>query len=257
MTGRAGIVAGPVHDLGSVHRRFRRPQPRRHRSLRPYGAGVDVEDEAERRSDPFGPGARFGRWDPGSRGVRAIAVVVLLAALGAAALAWQARPRADVVVLPTAEVSGVLPSASGTGAAEVVVAVAGKVRRPGMVRLPPGARVADALEAAGGALPGVDTALLNLARKVTDGELILVGVSAPPGVVPPTGAGPAVPGGPLNLNTATLAELDGLPGVGPVLAQRILDHRDKLGGFKAVSDLREVEGIGDSRYEQLKELVTI
>jgi competence protein ComEA len=218
---------------------------------------VDDEDEAERRSDPFGPGGRFGRWDPGSRGVRVIAVVVLLAALGAAALAWRARPQADVVVLPTAAASGLFPAASGSAAADLVVAVAGKVRRPGTVRLPPGARVADALEAAGGTLPGVDTTMLNPARKVTDGELILVGVSAPPGMVPPPAPGAAAPGGPLNLNTATLADLDGLPGVGPVLAQRILDHRDKRGGFTAVSDLREVDGIGDSRYEQLKELVTV
>ncbi|MFI5844434.1 helix-hairpin-helix domain-containing protein [Catenuloplanes sp. NPDC051500] len=252
------MVAASVHDSRAVHRQNRCPQGRQASIFRPYGARVDDEDEAERRSDPFGPGGRFGRWDPGSHGVRAIAAVVLVAALGAAALAWRARPQADVVALPTAAASGLFSEASAPSPAELVVAVAGKVRRPGTVRLPPGARVADALEAAGGALPGVDTALLNLARKVTDGELILVGVSAPPGLPSPPAAGAgAVPGGPLNLNTATLADLDGLPGVGPVLAQRILDHRDKMGGFKAVSDLREVDGIGDSRYEQLKELVTV
>ena len=143
---------------------------------------------------------------------------------------------------------------------ELVVAVAGKVRRPGLVRLPAGARVADAVQAAGGALPGVDVALLNLARKVTDGELIVVGVTPPP--VPggrpgrPAG-GPGPPPGRLNLNTATLAQLDALPGVGPVLAQRILDHRDQHGGFRSVGDLRQVDGIGDARYEQLKDLVTV
>nr|WP_306839106.1 ComEA family DNA-binding protein [Catenuloplanes nepalensis] len=227
---------------------------------RPYGARVDDEEQAERRSDPFGPGGRLGRWDPGARGVRAIAVVVLVVALGAAVIAWRARPRAEgVVALPVAvSPHEAPPSASPSG--EVVVAVAGKVRSPGMVRLPAGARVADALDAAGGALPGVDTALLNPARKVTDGELILVGVSAPPGapgMAPPAQGAAGAPGAPVNLNTATLADLDGLPGVGPVLAQRILDHRAELGGFRAVSDLREVEGIGDSRYEQLKDLVTI
>ena len=226
---------------------------------------MDDDERAERRSDPFGPGGRLARCDPGARGVRAIAVVVLLVALGAAVIAWRARPQPEGV--PPAPFA--LSSPTGTSPAhpsdpapaEVVVAVAGRVRRPGMVRLPPGARVADALDAAGGALPGVDIALLNLARKVTDGELILVGVSAPPGVpgAPPGApAASAVPGGgPVNLNTATLADLDGLPGVGPVLAQRILDHRDKRGGFRSVSDLREVEGIGDSRYEQLKDLVTL
>jgi competence protein ComEA len=144
----------------------------------------------------------------------------------------------------------------------VVVAVAGKVRKPGLVRLPPGSRVADALQAAGGANPGVDVALLNLARKVVDGELILVGVTPPPGTPVATGAvaapaGGAPAGGPVNLNTATLAELDALPGVGPVLAQRILDAREAQGGFTAVSDLRKVDGIGDSRYEQLKDLVIV
>jgi competence protein ComEA len=139
--------------------------------------------------------------------------------------------------------------------------VGGKVRRPGLVELPSGARVADALQAAGGASPGVDVAPLNLARKVTDGELIMVGVTPPPGVAQAGPAGPAAPGGPgagpINLNVATLADLDTLPGVGPVLAQRILDAREAQGGFKAVSDLRKVEGIGTARYEQLKDLVTV
>ncbi|RKR87742.1 competence protein ComEA [Micromonospora pisi] len=218
-----------------------------------------------------GPGA----FDPGRRGVRALAAVAALVVLGAAGWAWHSRPRTEPVdVAASAAVDGVgssdrpasaVASPSGGTAAEVVVAVAGKVRKPGLVRLPAGARVADALTAAGGALPGVDVALLNLARKVTDGELILVGVSAPPGVAgPPAGAAgapgqPPAPagGGKVNLNTATLAQLDTLPGVGPVLAQRILDHRDQRGGFRSVGDLRQVSGIGDARYEQLKELVTI
>jgi competence protein ComEA len=98
--------------------------------------------------------------------------------------------------------------------------------------------------------------MLNLARKVVDGELILVGIAPSPGSA--VAAGPAAaPGGPVNLNTATLADLDTLPGVGPVLAQRILDARTAQGGFRAVGDLRKVDGIGSSRYEQLKELVTV
>ena len=123
--------------------------------------------------------------------------------------------------------------------------------------------MADALAAAGGAEPGVDVAMLNLARKVVDGELILVGVTPPPGATVATGpaaaatGGAAPAGGPINLNTATLTDLDTLPGVGPVLAQRILDARTAQGGFKSVSDLRKVDGIGDARYEQLKDLVTV
>jgi competence protein ComEA len=87
----------------------------------------------------------------------------------------------------------------------------------------------------------------------------MVGVPPPPGMPPPTGGGAPAPGAGalVNLNTATLADLDTLPGVGPVLAQRILDARDAQGGFRAVSDLRKVDGIGDARYEQLKGLVTV
>ncbi|SCE85700.1 competence protein ComEA [Micromonospora viridifaciens] len=227
----------------------------------------EPEPESPRRgrlSRLPGPGA----FDPGRRGVRALAVVAAVVVLVAGAWAWRSRPHAEPV-RPASAVAApdeTQPSAaapSGAGG-EVVVAVAGKVRRPGLVRLPAGARVADAVEAAGGALPGVDVALLNPARKVTDGELILVGVAAPPGQPAQPGqpaggpaAGGGVPGGRVNLNTATLAELDALPGVGPVLAQRILDHRERHGGFRSVSDLRQVEGIGNARYEQLKDLVTV
>ena len=209
-----------------------------------------------------GGGGRFGAFDPGRRGTKALAAVAAVVVLLAAFLAWRARPRVDPVVEPppVAEASADVPAPAGNDgsapAATLVVAVEGKVGKPGVVRLPAGARVADALAAAGGAKPGVDTAMLNLARKVVDGELILVGVAPSPGTA--VAAGPAAaPGGPVNLNTATLADLDTLPGVGPVLAQRILDARTAQGGFRAVGDLRKVDGIGSSRYEQLKELVTV
>ncbi|MEU7905152.1 ComEA family DNA-binding protein [Actinoplanes sp. NPDC049118] len=219
------------------------------------------------------PRSRLGAFDPGRRGVRALAAVAVIVVLVAAFLAWRARPRVDPVAPPGIDpaaagaplagdgtaAAGPVPSTSGP--AEVVVAVGGKVRKPGLVQLPSGARVADALRAAGGADPGVDVAPLNLARKVADGELIMVGVTLPPGAVAAGPTGPAAQGrpagGPVNLNTATLADLDGLPGVGPVLAQRILDARDAQGGFRAVTDLRKVEGIGTARFEQLKDLVTV
>ncbi|WP_436971239.1 helix-hairpin-helix domain-containing protein [Micromonospora chersina] len=233
------------------------------RGHEPGGAADDAGGRPPLASRLPGPGA----FDPGRRGVRALAAVAVVVVLVAGVWAWRSRPQAEPVrpaaAVGAAETSAPAPTAS---AGQVVLALAGKVRRPGLVRLPAGARVADAIEAAGGALPGVDVALLNPARKVTDGELILVGVGAPPGQAAPpgpaTGGGPAAGGaapgsGPVNLNTATLAQLDALPGVGPVLAQRILDHRDQHGGFRSVSDLRQVDGIGDARYEQLKDLVTV
>ncbi|MFG2050955.1 helix-hairpin-helix domain-containing protein [Micromonospora sp. NPDC048935] len=217
------------------------------------GAGVPLAVEGPVTPRLSGPGA----FDPGRRGVRALAVVAAVVVLAAAGWAWRSRPHAEPVAPLGSEAAAATPAGdlSASGSGELVVAVAGKVRKPGLVRLPAGSRLADAVQAAGGPLPGVDVALLNPARKVTDGELIVVGVTPPPGAPAAGGAAPAA--GPLNLNTATLAQLDALPGVGPVLAQRILDHRDQHGGFKAVGDLRQVDGIGDARYEQLKDLVTV
>ncbi|GAA1374983.1 hypothetical protein GCM10009661_40890 [Catellatospora chokoriensis] len=217
------------------------------------------------RADPDVPSAEVpssalpGRsaFDPGRRGLRALAAVAVLVVALAAYLAWQARPSVEPapepVPVPVAD-SGrpVAPSSP----AMLVVAVTGRVRKSGLVRLPQGARVADAIEAAGGVLPDTDLSAVNLARKVTDGELIAIGV---PGVAaadgPAAGAGPG--SGPVNLNAATLAQLDALPGVGPVLAQRILDHRSRHGDFRSVGDLRQVEGIGESKFAQLKDLVTV
>ncbi|MFI2712807.1 helix-hairpin-helix domain-containing protein [Micromonospora sp. NPDC018662] len=262
-----------------------RPGPRRGHPapdhLPPPLFGAPMVDDADGPAESPAPEAEHGlasrlpgpgAFDPGRRGVRALAAVAAIVVLVAAVWAWRSRPSAEPVrpvapvgVASTGEASAgaVTEGAAPAGSpAQVVVTVAGKVRRPGLVRLPAGARLADALTAAGGALPGIDVALLNPARKVTDGELILVGVTAPPGqAAPGPAAGGGAPGGPaagpVNLNTATLAQLDALPGVGPVLAQRILDHREQHGPFRSVADLRQVDGIGDARYEQLKELVTV
>jgi competence protein ComEA len=141
----------------------------------------------------------------------------------------------------------------------LVVAVEGKVVHPGLVRLPSGSRVADAIAAAGGALPGADLSLVNIAQKVVDGELIVVGVPPPPGAAGGTGAsgGSAGPSTPVNLNTATEADLDTLPGIGPALAQRIIDYRTQHGGFHSVDELRNVSGIGDAKFAEIKDLVTV
>lgn len=142
----------------------------------------------------------------------------------------------------------------------IVVDVSGKVRRPGVQTLRAGARVADALRAAGGVLAGTDTTGLNRARILLDGEQVVVGLPAaaqPPGAVVGPGAagGAAPPTGPLSLNTATAEQLDTLPGVGPVLAQHIVDYRTEHGGYGSVDELRQVTGIGDRRFADLAPLV--
>lgn len=139
--------------------------------------------------------------------------------------------------------------------ASVVVDVGGRVRHPGLVTLPLGSRVADALRAAGGALRSRDLLAMNLAAKVSDGELLLVGV---PGAASGAAAGGgATAAGPVDLNTATAEQLDALPGIGPVLAQHILDWRTAHGGFRSVDQLRDVSGIGDSTFADLAPLVTV
>jgi competence protein ComEA len=196
-------------------------------------------------------------WDLGSRGVRALAVVAVVVAVLAAAIAWRSRPELEPLARPTreSEASGPVTGVATGSAGVVVVAVSGLVHKPGLVRLPAGSRVADAIDAAGGALPGTDLSMLNLARKVADGELIVVGLaaSAMPAASPAGGGGT----GPVNLNTATTEQLQTLPGVGPVLAQRIIDYREQNGNFRSVEDLRKVTGIGDARFNELKARVTV
>jgi competence protein ComEA len=227
------------------------------------------------RAEPVGPGAPFGartlaRLDPGRTGLRALVVLALAVAAIAATVAWLSRPQIEPITdAPPAATAAGLSSAgaeAGPSAPIVVVAVTGRVRRPGLLRLPVGARIADVLDAAGGVLPGTDIAFLNLARKVTDGELIVVGVTPPPGAAPGgAGGGEGGSGGeagreggaPVNLNTASLDQLQTLPGVGPVLAQRILDYRQAHGGFRSVADLRQVSGIGEARFAQLRDLVSV
>jgi competence protein ComEA len=143
--------------------------------------------------------------------------------------------------------------------APVVVSVVGLVARPGLVTLPPGSRVADAVKAAGGLLPEADPAMINLAALVTDGQQIAVGV--PGAAAAATGSGGAggasVAGSKLDLNAATVADLDGLPGIGPVLAQRIVDFRTTQGPFRSVDDLDDVPGIGPAVFGELVDLVVV
>jgi competence protein ComEA len=152
-----------------------------------------------------------------------------------------------------------LPPAAGAGvtglpSSRVVVDVVGAVRRPGLYRLAQGSRIADALTRAGGATAKADLAQVNLAAPLADGEQVVVprrGVAAA-GAASGSAGGAAAP---VQLSTATLEQLDSLPGVGPVTAQKILDYRQKHGAFQSVDELDAVPGIGPKRLDQLHELV--
>ncbi|WP_338137859.1 ComEA family DNA-binding protein [Streptomyces anulatus] len=219
--------------------------------------------------------------------------LVLLAAVGVAAFHfWSVRPQAVRAPEPVADAAvasalppdplrsgapdpvprpaaGEPPDAGGSGHAsgQIVVDVSGKVRRPGVRRLPAGSRVADALDAAGGVRAGTDMTGLNRARLLMDGEQVVVGLPPGPQVSGAAGGGPAgmgrpggAPGGsgpsaPLSLNTATAEQLETLPGVGPVLAQHMIDYRAENNGFRSVDELRQVTGIGDRRFAELQPLV--
>jgi competence protein ComEA len=214
------------------------------------------------------------------RSVAALTVLLVVAAVFAVQHFWSGRTqpvRAPEVVRASTPYggqggreaagsggSGDTPVSSSATAAAVVVDVSGKVRSPGLQRLPAGSRVADALRAAGGVRPGTSTEGLNRARLLVDGEQVVVGGPAPaagpgPGAAGSSGAagsaGGAAPTAPVSLNSATPDQLDALPGVGPVLAQHILDYRTQHGGFRSVDELREVNGIGDRRFADLRNLV--
>ncbi len=154
-----------------------------------------------------------------------------------------------------------LPPPAGAGvtgqpSSRVVVDVVGAVRRPGLYRLAQGSRIADALTRAGGATPKADLAQVNLAAPLADGEQIVVPRRGAGGVAAGAGsASSSAPAGPVQLSTATIEQLDSLPGVGPVTAQKILDYREHHGAFQSVDELDAVPGIGPKRLEQLRELV--
>jgi competence protein ComEA len=226
----------------------------------PEELGEGLPDGLGRHRAP----ARSARWDPGRLGSRSLWIAGLAAALVLVAWTWLDRPRVEPApAAPTGRAASTsAPARPSVGEAAntsrtVVVSVVGSVVRPGLVTLPSGSRVADAVQAAGGLVPPADQASVNLAALVTDGQQIAVGApgapSAPAGA---SGGSAAAPGGKLNLNTATAAELDALPGVGPVLAQRIVDHRDQ-GPFTSVDQLDDVPGIGPARAAELAKLVTV
>jgi competence protein ComEA len=153
-------------------------------------------------------------------------------------------------------------SSGSTAPVALVVHVAGAVVAPGIHELGAGARVVDAVEAAGGLTADADAARINLAAPVADGArvyVVAVGEAAPPVAAggEPTDGGDAAPAGPVNINTADAAALDALPGVGPATAAAILEHRSKIGSFTSVDQLLDVPGIGEAKLEALRDLVTV
>ncbi|MEX2254816.1 MAG: ComEA family DNA-binding protein [Acidimicrobiia bacterium] len=227
-----------------------------------------------------GPVERLRDALSGWRGDARVGLVVLVIAAVVAGVVWYQvgvggaddPPRRDqsvasVTTTPGSAAGGApAPSTTPANGDAVVVHVAGAVTTPGVVELDAGARVIDAIEAAGGAVAEADLDRLNLAAKVTDGQRILVQrVGDPPA---PDTAAPGAPGGApngsggttgglLDVNTATSPQLEELPGIGPALAAAIIAERDRRGGFKSVQELRDVRGIGEQRFADLVDLVTV
>jgi competence protein ComEA len=218
------------------------------------------------------------RADPGRAGAFTLAAVGAIAVLVTVLTLMRDDPPPVVSAkLPPVEmVSSASPSPSPSAKSDesIVVSVVGLVHKPGLVTLTAGARIADALTAAGGALDGADLIGLNMARRVADGEQIVVGIAAPPGDPATMGSsissGPAAaapsrppitsgsapaPGDLVDLNTATVEQLDALPGIGPVTAAAIVAWRDANGRFSSVDQLGDVDGIGPARLEKLRALV--
>jgi competence protein ComEA len=266
------------------------PEQRLRRRLAPADTAAD-DPEPDRESG-VPPDSALTRWlpdgtsdgpsgwlaaaraDPGRTGVVALAVVGVLAVLVTVfTLIRDKPPPVTAANLPPVQmVSSVSPTPTAV-AGPVVVSVVGLVHKPGLVTLDTGARIADALTAAGGPLDGADLMGLNMARRIIDGEQIVVGIAAPPGKPTTMGssvtggsatstapaAPPGAPGaaGPVDLNTATAEQLDTLPGVGPVTAAAIVAWRDAHGRFGSVDQLGEVDGIGPARLEKLRPLVRV
>ncbi len=202
------------------------------------------------------------RVDPGRAGCLGIGLLAVLVAGGVSVSALSSQPAAEPVPVLPVVTSAMPTTASSAPPEQLVVSMVGRVRDPGLVTVEPGARVADALHAAGGPLPGTNVLALNLARELDDGEQLYVGVPVPPGAG--RRSGPDPDGGradgtrpKIDLNTADEEELEELPGVGPVTAERIVRWRTDNGGFDSVEQLRAVNGIGEVKFSQLRDLVRV
>jgi competence protein ComEA len=178
------------------------------------------------------------------------AIAAVLATLAAVRMFGDDQPSPAAIRVsdsPAAE-----PGRGRGGSRSIYVHVAGAVRRPGLMRLPPESRVAVALDRAGGPTRRADLTAVNLAARLQDGQQIVVPDGRAGGATPVGGAA-APPGGQVHLSTATVEQLDGVDGIGPTLAQRIIEYRDSHGGFRSLAELAQVDGIGEKRLATLRE----
>jgi competence protein ComEA len=265
------------------------------RLQRRLGADPDAESDRVDDDSQDDPNSLLPRWlpdaprgqgilakvraDPGRAGAIGLAVIAALAVLITVFTVLRDRPApvTSAKLPPVERVSSTVPKSSTSPDRPVVVSVVGLVHTPGLVTLAPGARIADALQAAGGVIDGADTIGLNMARQLGDGEQIVVGLASPSGqpttlgssvstgtpgpVSGPTG-GSGTSGAPktpqvLDLNAATVEQLDALPGVGPVTAAAIVAWRQAHGRFTSVDQLADVDGIGPARLDKLRALVRV
>jgi competence protein ComEA len=186
-----------------------------------------------------------------------LAMSVLFIVVLAGTIFLLRRPESSAVVTITTAT----PRPTATPAS-IIVDVRGAVNKPGVYALPLGSRVQDALTQAGDVTIHADARSLNLARRLNDGEQIYVLTVGEATPTPLPASGKAAPtatkvSGKININTATLAELDTLPGIGPAIAQRIIDYRTQSGDFKTIEDVKKVRGIGDALFSQIKDLITV
>jgi competence protein ComEA len=179
-----------------------------------------------------------------------VVALLLLALVVRHAFGHGGAAAAPLQVAPLAGDAAGAPASSGPSSRSLVVDVVGAVRRAGVYRLPPGSRVQAAVTRAGGLTPRADPVAVNLAAPLVDGEQVVVAARGPGGP-----AGADAPGAPLSLSTATAEQLDALPGIGPVTAQKIVDYRRQHGGFSSVDDLDAIPGIGPARLANLQGLV--
>jgi len=182
-------------------------------------------------------------------------VVLVVAWRHVASPGGSAAPLRVAPVVPAAQGAGAAGARAGPVAARLVVDVAGAVRRPGLVRLPKGARVSDAIARAGGLTAHAERDSVNLAAPVSDGQQVLVPARGSPGSGTPGGAAGGAASGPVSLSSATAEQLDTLPGIGPVTAQKIVDYRAQHGSFTSVDGLDAIPGIGPARIAELQGLV--